>query len=106
MNKVLRLLKKDRAGEKKAIKDYGNRKKQIPELSKMYSEIQSDEKDHKKKLESKMPVKSAKQFRFMEMMAHSKKKMKKGAGPSKKVAEEMLEKTSHKMKSKFAKDRD
>lgn len=41
----------------------------------------------------------------MEMMAHGGKAKgkKKGAGPSKAVAEEMLSKTSHKAKSKFAK---
>lgn len=50
-----------------------------------------------------MPVKSAKQFRFMEMIKHG-KKGKKGAGPSKKVADEFLNKTSEKMKSKFAKE--
>lgn len=48
-----------------------------------------------------MPIKSAKQFRLMEAAAHSKKGSL--SGPSKKVADEMLKKTSHKMKSKFAK---
>lgn len=49
-----------------------------------------------------MPVKSAKQFRFMEAMAHG-KKARKGIGPSKEVAEEFLSKTPHKTKSAFAK---
>ena len=52
-----------------------------------------------------MPVKSAKQFRFMEAMAHGKKK--KGnlhkVGPSPAVAQEFLDKTSEKKKSIFAK---
>lgn len=53
-----------------------------------------------------MPVKSAKQFRFMEMMAHGGKKKKgKGAGPSESVAKEFLNKTSHETKSKFAKEK-
>lgn len=55
-----------------------------------------------------MPVKSAAQFRFMEGVAHGmkpKKKGKKGAGPSESVAKEMLEKTSHSTKSKFAKEK-
>lgn len=45
-----------------------------------------------------MPIKSKKQFRLMEAAAH-------GAdyGPSPKVAKEMLAKTSHKLKSKYAK---
>ncbi len=44
-------------------------------------------------------VKSAKQFRFMEMRAHGK-----GAstGPSPEVAKKLLEETSHKRKSAFA----
>lgn len=48
-----------------------------------------------------MPAKSEKQFNFMQMIAHSKKK-KKGmdTGPSKKVAQEMIEKTP---KGKFGK---
>lgn len=49
-----------------------------------------------------MPVKSAKQFRFMEAMK-SGKKSKKGIGPSPEVASEMLGKTPHATKSKFAK---
>lgn len=49
-----------------------------------------------------MPVKSAKQFRFMEGIKHG-MKPRKGVGPSKEVADEMLSKTSHKTKSGFAK---
>ncbi len=49
-----------------------------------------------------MPVKSAKQFRFMEAMK-SGKKAKKGIGPSPEVAQEFLSKTPHATKSKFAK---
>jgi hypothetical protein len=47
-----------------------------------------------------MPIKSAKQFRLMEAAKHGNLT---SAGPSKKVAEEFLAKTSHKAKSKFAK---
>jgi hypothetical protein len=48
-----------------------------------------------------MPVKSAKQFRFMEAAAHG--GLKKSTAPSKKVADEFLNKTSEKKKSMFAK---
>lgn len=47
-----------------------------------------------------MPVKSAKQFRFMEAAAHG--GLKGMGGPSKAVASEFLSKTSHKKKSAFA----
>ena len=47
-----------------------------------------------------MPVKSAKQFRFMESAAHGGLK---GMGPSPKVANEFLDKTPHDVKSNFAK---
>lgn len=47
-----------------------------------------------------MPVKSAKQFRFMEAAAHGKLK---SMGPSPEVAKEFLSKTSHAKKSQFAK---
>jgi len=47
-----------------------------------------------------MPVKSAKQFRFMQAAAHGDLS---SAGPSSKVAKEFLNKTSHKKKSMFAK---
>lgn len=50
-----------------------------------------------------MPVKSAKQFRFMEAAAHG--GLKGTGGPSKEVAEEFLSKTSHEKKSKFAKQK-
>jgi len=46
-----------------------------------------------------MPVKSAKQFRFMQAAAHGNLR---GAGPSAEVAKEFLGKTSHKKKSAFA----
>lgn len=109
--KKLDLLRSDKKDEEEAIKTYGKRKVQLPFLSKMYGEMQRDEKDHKKKLESKMPGKihSGKQFRFLEGIAHgmkSRKKGKKGAGPSKEVAEEMLSHETHEKKSKLAKDRD
>jgi len=51
-----------------------------------------------------MPVKSAKQYRFMQMMAHNPGKSKKGldTGPSKEVAREMIEKTPSKKRKEFA----
>jgi hypothetical protein len=49
-----------------------------------------------------MPVKSAKQFRFMEAAAHGGLK---SMGPSKKVAEEFLKKTTKANKSKFAREK-
>lgn len=45
-----------------------------------------------------MPIKSAKQFKLMEAASHGSK-----YGPSKAVAKEMLDKTSHSAKSGFAK---
>ena len=52
-----------------------------------------------------MPAKSTKQYNFMQMMAHNPSKSNKssGVGPSKKVAEEMIHKTSKSDRSKFAK---
>ena len=50
MKRKIRLLKEDKHEEGEAIKTYGKRKKQIPELKSKYSEMQSDEKDHLKKL--------------------------------------------------------
>lgn len=47
-----------------------------------------------------MPVKSSKQFRFMQA---AKSGNLRGAGPSPEVASEFLSKTSHKKKSMFAK---
>lgn len=47
-----------------------------------------------------MPVKSDKQFRFMQAASHGNLK---GAGPSPEVAKEFLGKTSHAKKSAFAK---
>lgn len=51
-----------------------------------------------------MPAKSAKQYKFMQMMAHNPGK-KRGidAGPSKEVAEEFIHKTSAKDRSRFSK---
>lgn len=53
-----------------------------------------------------MPIKSKKQYNFMQMMAHNpSKKTTKGAGPSKAVAEEMIHKTSAAQRHNFAKKR-
>lgn len=53
-----------------------------------------------------MPTKSAKQYKFMQMMAHNPEKKKtKGAGPSKAVAEEMIHKTSAAKRKEFSKRR-
>jgi len=49
-----------------------------------------------------MPAKSAKQYKFMQMMAHNPDKSN-IAGPSKKVAEEMIHKTSKSDRSRFMK---
>lgn len=49
-----------------------------------------------------MPVKSAKQYRFMQAMAHG-AKPKSGIGPSPAVAREFIEKTAKKDRKKFAK---
>ncbi len=51
-----------------------------------------------------MPVKSAKQYKFMQMMAHNpEKKRTKGPGPSQAVAEEMIHKTPASKRKQFAK---
>lgn len=50
-----------------------------------------------------MPAKSAKQYRFMQMMAHNPEKARTGKGPSKAVAREFIEKTPAKKRSIFAK---
>lgn len=50
-----------------------------------------------------MPATSAKQYRFMAMIAHGRKSNKKGIGPSQKVAEEMVHKTPIKKRSMFMK---
>jgi hypothetical protein len=54
-----------------------------------------------------MPAKSAKQYNFMQMMAHSpeKKKKGKGIGPSPEVAEEFIHKTSKSKRSQFAREK-
>ncbi len=49
-----------------------------------------------------MPAKSAKQYRFMAMIAHGKGN---SIGPSKKVAEEFVKKTPAKKRSQFMKDK-
>jgi len=50
-----------------------------------------------------MPVHSAKQYKFMQMMAHNpEKKRKKGAGPSPEIAREMIKKTG---KGKYSKEK-
>ena len=51
-----------------------------------------------------MPAKSAKQYRFMQMMAHNPgKKRGKGAGPSPEIAREFIEKTPKSARKRFAK---
>jgi len=53
-----------------------------------------------------MPAKSAKQYRFMQMMAHNpEKKRGKGAGPSKEVAEEFIHKTSASKRKQYARSK-
>jgi hypothetical protein len=50
-----------------------------------------------------MPAKSAKQYRFMQMMAHNPEKKKtKGAGPSPEVAREFIHKTSASKRKEFS----
>lgn len=49
-----------------------------------------------------MPAKSAKQYRFMAMIAHG-GKAKGGVGPSEEVAEEMVHKTPPEKRSMFMK---
>lgn len=48
-----------------------------------------------------MPAKTAKQYRFMAMIAHGGKSNKKGIGPSQAVAEEMVHKTPPSKRSAF-----
>lgn len=50
-----------------------------------------------------MPAKTARQYNFMQMMAHSGKE--RAAGPSKEVAKEFIKKTPAKKRSQFAKMR-
>ena len=51
-----------------------------------------------------MPAKSAKQYRFMQMMAHSpEKKRKTDAGPSPEVAKKFINETSPEKRKMFAK---
>ena len=49
-----------------------------------------------------MPAKSAKQYRFMQMMAHNPEKAN-SKGPSPEVAKEFIEKTSAKKRKEYAK---
>lgn len=49
-----------------------------------------------------MPAKSAKQYRFMQMMAHSPEKAKSRNGPSPEVAREFIEKTPASKRKQFA----
>jgi hypothetical protein len=48
-----------------------------------------------------MPAKSAKQYRFMQMVAHG-KSPKKGIGPSESVAREFVEKTSSRKRKEWS----
>jgi len=48
-----------------------------------------------------MPAKSAKQYRFMQMIAHGGKK--KGIGPSEEVAKEFIHKTSPEKRKEWSK---
>jgi hypothetical protein len=50
-----------------------------------------------------VPIKSAKQFKFFQAMAHGDKKKGKGIGPSESVAKEFIHKTPMKKRSMFAK---
>lgn len=51
-----------------------------------------------------MPAKSAKQYRFMQAIAHGSKSFS-SSGPSKAVAKEFIEKTPKKKRSLFAKSK-
>ena len=48
-----------------------------------------------------MPAKSAKQYRFMQMVAHG-KKPRKGIGPSEEVAKEFIRKTPKSKRKEYA----
>lgn len=50
-----------------------------------------------------MPAKSAKQYRFMQMMAHNPSKARTSHGPSPEIAREFIEKTPAKKRKQFAK---
>lgn len=50
-----------------------------------------------------MPAKSAKQYKFMQMIAHGGKSNKSAVGPSEEVAKEFVSKTSKDKRSMFAK---
>lgn len=49
-----------------------------------------------------MPAKSAKQYRFMQMMAHNPKQSRNSKGPSPAVAKEFIDKTSAKKRKEFS----
>ncbi len=51
-----------------------------------------------------MPAKTGKQYRFMQMIAHSSKGKNRALGPSKEVAKEMIDKTPGKKRSMFMKE--
>lgn len=50
-----------------------------------------------------MPAKSAKQYRYMQMMAHNPEKARNSKGPSPEVAREFIEKTSARKRKEYAK---
>lgn len=50
-----------------------------------------------------MPAKSAKQYKFMQAIAHGTSKMASAAAPSKEVAKEFIDKTPKKKRSLFMK---
>lgn len=50
-----------------------------------------------------MPAKSAKQYRYMQMMAHNPEKSGKGIGPSEAVAREFIKKTPAKKRKEWSK---
>jgi len=49
-----------------------------------------------------MPIKSAKAYNFMQMMAHNPEKARSSKGPSPEVAKEMIHKTAAKKRKEFA----
>lgn len=53
-----------------------------------------------------MSAKSAKQYRFMQMMAHNPEKARTGKGPSPAVAKEFIEKTPAKKRKLFARSKE
>jgi hypothetical protein len=49
-----------------------------------------------------MPAKSARQYRYMQMMAHNPEKSRKGIGPSEAVAKEFIAKTPRDKRKEFS----